>query len=443
MSVFEEYIAFNPLSLLMAGLILLITSLIHRYSQRYMRGDARQTQHQRNILLAGSSMVVMVLSNHLLLFGFFWMLSNILLVRIMRHKGQWQAAASSARLALLTLGIGTVSLWVILALLYNGTGMTQLNGAIEAVTQQNTMLMPMVLLLIVTAICQSALWPAHTWLLSSLNSPTPVSAFMHAGLINGGGYLLVRFSPIMMESPWLMNLLFTLAVASFLIATFWKLIQTDIKRMLACSTMAQMGYMLMQCAVGLFPAAVAHLCWHGLFKANLFLGAGSAINQYQHKHHQASWRHIAIALCVGLAGGILFSLTMGITRQSLSTELLLSLFAGLAIAQLTLTLLRRFSITHALAFSMVATPVAASAYAFSLLLIEHWLQPLALPQPVSLNVLHIAGGTACFAAWLWLNRFDANAPAGERYAKLYMRALNASQPHPATITAIRTHYRFQ
>lgn len=439
----KEYIAINPLSLLMAGLILLITGLIHRYSQRYMRGDTQQAHHQRYILLAGISMTAMVISDHIVAFAFCWALSNLLLIRLMMHKGQWAAAAVSAKLALLGLGLGTVSLWIVLAQLYSTTGIVQLSRAIEIAAQQHAMETVMGVLLIVTAICQSALWPMHKWLLSSLNSPTPVSAFMHAGLINGGGYLLVRFSPIMMESPWLMNLLFALAVASFLIATFWKLIQTDIKRMLACSTMAQMGYMLMQCAAGLFPAAIAHLCWHGLFKANLFLSAGSAINQYQHKHYQASWSHIAIALCYGLAGSVLFGFIMGMTLPSLTTQLLLSLFAGLAIAQLTLTMLRRLRMPTALCVSIVTTPVAALAYGGSLLLIENWLLPMGLPHAMSLNALHIVGGMICFAAWLWINRFDAEAPANTRYARIYMRALNASQPHPRSITAIRTHYRFQ
>jgi len=133
---------------------------------------------------------------------------------------------------------------------------------------------------------QSAIWPFHTWLISSLNSPTPVSAIMHAGLINGGGFLLTRFAGLFVQSTGMLQVIFFLGLLTALIGTLWKLMQHDIKRMLACSTMGQMGFMIAQCGLGLFPAAIAHLCWHGLFKAYLFLSSGSAA-------HEKEWNRIS------------------------------------------------------------------------------------------------------------------------------------------------------
>ena len=102
---------------------------------------------------------------------------------------------------------------------------------------------------------------------------------MHAGLINGGGFLLARFAPMLAIQPPILNLIFIAGITTALLGTLWKLMQSDVKRMLACSTMGQMGFMIAQCGLGLFPAAVAHLSWHGLFKAYLFLSTGSAAKE--------------------------------------------------------------------------------------------------------------------------------------------------------------------
>ena len=206
--------------------------------------------------------------------------------------------------------------------------------SISSITQQaihSPLMLAALLLCIITAMTQSALWPFHRWLTSSLNSPTPVSAIMHAGLVNGGGFLLVRFAPLLSEHNLLLNLIFFLGVISAVLGSLWKLVQSDVKRMLACSTMGQMGFMMIQCGLGLFPAAIAHLIWHGLFKAFLFLSAGSAvISQKVDSQSRTSTLSAFIISCAyGLLGAYSFAWFSDKSFFSMNTTAFLVGFAFL------------------------------------------------------------------------------------------------------------------
>ncbi len=118
------------------------------------------------------------------------------------------------------------------------------------------------------------------WLIESIVAPTPVSAIMHAGLVNAGGIILTRFSPLF-NGGIASIILLLLAGISVLIGTGISLVQVDYKRQLVGSTIAQMGFMLIQCALGAYIATIIHLILHGLFKATLFLQAGSAVQRHE------------------------------------------------------------------------------------------------------------------------------------------------------------------
>ena len=123
----------------------------------------------------------------------------------------------------------------------------------------------------------AAQWPFQRWLLDSVVAPTPVSAVMHAGIVNAGGMMLTRFSPLL-SGDVAQIVLLVLSSISVLIGTGMMLVQVDYKRQLVGSTIAQMGFMLFQCALGAYLAAIIHAVLHGIFKSTLFLQAGSAIH---------------------------------------------------------------------------------------------------------------------------------------------------------------------
>ncbi|HEX2040234.1 MAG TPA: proton-conducting transporter membrane subunit, partial [Acidimicrobiales bacterium] len=137
----------------------------------------------------------------------------------------------------------------------------------------------------------SALVPVHQWLPSTIAAPTPVSALLHAGVVNGAGMLLVRLAPVFGSSAAATHLAFAAGVLTALYATTVMLVRSDVKGNLAWSTAGQMGFMTVQVAIGAFAAAVLHILGHGMYKAALFLGAGSAVTAH-HRHEQRPAPHV-------------------------------------------------------------------------------------------------------------------------------------------------------
>jgi len=288
----------------------------------------------------------------------------------MIHKSSWQAAKSSGLLTAKNYVIGATFLGLALFLLNISTGTSSIQNIGQSSIQSPLITLALVLLLI-SSMTQSSLWPFHRWLVSSLNSPTPVSAIMHAGLINGGFFLLARFAPLFFKMPGFLTLLFVFGIATALLGTLWKLMQSDIKRMLACSTMGQMGFMLAQCGLGLFPAALAHLITHGMFKAYLFLASGSASHE---KRHDISYSltplKLLYSLMCGMLGSFWFALTSGKTWFSGDTTLVLMVIALITSTQFAIPILMlksRFRVLTAL----IGTSCVNIFYGFSVQFISN------------------------------------------------------------------------
>lgn len=431
----------DNLSLIMTALIGLVIVTVSRFSKRYMAGDRYYSRHAGDIFLLGSGVVAMVCADHLLVLLAGWGVSNFFLVRLMVHKREWAAARNSGTLAYKTFGLGFAMLAGAATLLAEQAGTASIRGILAQADSLPSSSLHMPLLLIAgAAMTQSGLWPFHRWLTSSLNSPTPVSALMHAGLVNGGGFLVVRFAPLFLSEPLLLKGLFIAGMATALLGTFWKLLQTDIKRMLACSTMGQMGFMIAQCGMGLFAAAVSHLVWHGLFKAYLFLGSGSVMQEKRRKTPDTASFMLACAL--GVAGAYVFALSAGIGFAFADTGSLMIGVAFMTCAQLCRRVLAMDSLARIPA-ALGAGMVAGGLYGGSLRLIEVALAPLHLWQPQPLDALYAAGFGMIALIWLGMNlNAMARLQHSTAWKRLYMAALNGSQPHPATITTCRNSYRF-
>ena len=134
-------------------------------------------------------------------------------------------------------------------------------------------------LIAISAFARSAQFLLHTWLPYTMSGPTPVSALMHAGIVNAGGFLINRFAPLFLHTDSVLHWIFIVGLITAIVGSVLMLAQNDIKKALGYSTMGQMGFMVMECGVGAFSLAVYHLIAHGLFKGTLFLGAGGVIHQ--------------------------------------------------------------------------------------------------------------------------------------------------------------------
>ncbi len=439
-------LSLNALSLLLCSLALLVSFIVHRFSLRYMDGDRL---FKRFFLLLSAltfSVLLMVLADNLFLFWGSWSVSNVFLVLLMVHKKEWAASRNAGLLAFYTLASGSLCLllaFIILSITYSTSSISTL---IHLPSPTSFSALSFAIgLIVVAALIQSGLFPFHRWLISSLNSPTPVSAFMHAGLVNGGGILIVKFASLMIFYPQLLTVLFILGAVSALLGTVWKLMQHDVKKMLACSTMAQMGFMMMQCGVGLFAAAIAHLCWHGLFKAYLFLSSGSAVKQ---KKSGTSILHTTpMMLITALLGGVVSMISFAfVANKSLSlyeSSAFVLFFAFIAGAQLMLTWVRSHQSTLSVLSGIVLTVFSGLIYGASIQLIQCLIPSISTIQVSQLSIIHWAIMVLFGALWVAFNLGVPKALSQSRFGCwLYMNLFNSSQPSRKTMTSLRNDYKY-
>lgn len=232
---FSWFESLDALALIMILLTAYVGICVMSFASRYLKGDLQYRSFFFYILLLLVSVVIMVGSDDLQVLWVFFCVANLLLVRLMIHKSSWRAARASGILAAKNYLFSAASLLLAFLCFY----FTSEDMQISLLEKQAVS--PGILcglcFLFVAAMAQSAIWPFHRWLLSSLNSPSPVSAIMHAGLVNGGGFLLVRFSPLYLQYSALLDVIFVIGMVTAFLGILWKLMQNDVKRMLACSTM--------------------------------------------------------------------------------------------------------------------------------------------------------------------------------------------------------------
>lgn len=441
---FASLFHLDALAILMTSLALFIGVCVASFAYRYLQGDAHYGLFFLRLLLLMVLISIMVCADHFaILFGA-WCLSNALLVRLMIHKPGWMAARASGRLAARNHGFGAMCLAASLILFYGLSGETSLQSLLHH--HPRSPLIPVaLLLLLLAAMAQSAIWPFHRWLISSANSPTPVSALMHAGLVNGGGFLLARFAPVYLEYPYLLTTLFAIGMVSAFLGTWWKLLQSDVKRMLACSTLGQMGFMMAQCGLGLFPAAVAHLILHGLFKAYLFLGSGSAAQEKRFAmDYPLTCKLFIYAFICGAVGSCSFAWASGQSWLAGDTTLVLMLVALLACSQCALNLLTQPA-RSTFFLALLGTNLFGLAYGISVYSLTLPLKAMGFMQPQALNSVYWIGMLLLLLPWLarlvWHQ--ESRHPAWHTWQlQSYVLALNASQPDSQTITAHRNHYQY-
>ena len=442
---FQTLFHLDTLATIMVALVGTVGAVVMSFASRYMQGDRMCGRFMISIRALIVTLIVMVAADNIVLFAAAWGISKALLVQLMVHKPEWRAARASGGLAARMFTAGFVFLAGGLFLLSRAAGSLSIQEILNSASANDPWATLGLLMLLLAAMTQSAIFPFHRWLISSLNSPTPVSAIMHAGLVNGGGFLLARFAPLLPAQPELLTVIFIIGIITAIIGTLWKLMQHDIKRMLACSTMSQMGFMLVQCGLGLFPAAIAHLCWHGLFKAYLFLSASSAAQEKRLPALPAPGAlTFVLALICGAAGSYTFAWASHKIWFAADSTAVLVAVTFIAAVQLSLAVMQQSPVKNFILAALIPS-FAGALYGASVGEFEDLLAPLNILAPQPLNAFHIAAIALLALGWLAMTFGRAwwQIAAPPRWlSKLYVRALNGSQPHAATITAHRNHYSF-
>ena len=278
---------YDPLSSLMSSVISGISLVVHIYSVRYMADEEGYTRFFVLLGLMTSSLLFMVSAGDLIVLMIAWHLIGVFLYFLLGHDTRNPSSQRYAMWTLITYRFGDLPLVLAAALLFDAYGTWSLVELFKLISEDASVKtiagLPVVeisgLLIAVSAFARSAQFLLHSWLPYTMSGPTPVSALMHAGIVNAGGFLVNRFAPLYMQTHDVLHLMFIVGLITSVIGSMLMLMQSDIKKALGYSTMGQMGFMIMECGVGAFSLAVFHLIAHGLFKGTLFLGAGSVIGE--------------------------------------------------------------------------------------------------------------------------------------------------------------------
>ena len=278
----------DNITVIMLLVVALISTCTHIFSLKYLEGDIRYSRYFAYLGLFTFSMNGIVLSNNLISMYMSWELVGVSSYLLIGHWFEKESAADAAKKAFLTNRVGDIGFFIGIMLIYTAIGSFVFGDIFEGVATgmiSGTTLTLAGVGLFLGAMGKSSQFPLHIWLPDAMEGPTPVSALMHAAtMVAAGVYLTIRIFPLLTPDA----LLIVAYVGGFtaLFASTIAITQNDIKKVLAYSTVSQLGYMILAVGTGVYTAAFFHLLTHAMFKANLFYGSGSVIHSMHHALHK-------------------------------------------------------------------------------------------------------------------------------------------------------------
>ena len=302
-------IRLDPVSCTMFLLVAFVGAIVVQYSRNYLDGDARQGAFIGGLCLTLAAVLLLVLAGNLFQLVLAWMATSLSLHRLLVFYRDRPAAVLAARKKFITARLGDACLLAACVLLASAFGSSDIATilerarALDAAAVRASMQMA-ALLIAGAALLKSAQFPTHGWLPEVMETPTPVSALLHAGIINAGGFLVIRFADVMLLSAPSLHVLAVVGGFTALFGGVVMLTQSSVKGSLAWSTVSQMGFMLLQCGFGAFSIALLHIVAHSLYKAHAFLSSGSVVELSRSAvapREQATSRVWAGAASLGLA----------------------------------------------------------------------------------------------------------------------------------------------
>jgi len=357
----------DSLSMLFFTMIALLGFIIIKYSINYLDGDPRQNIFMGRIAATIASVQLFVLSGNLLILFFAWVLMSLFLHRLLVFYKDRPRAQTAAKKKFIVSRLADIFLLISCTMFYNQIGSGSLAVIFEAVKQGSLNGTPIsfeipTLFLVLAALFKSAQFPFHGWLVEVMETPTPVSALLHAGVLNAGPFVIMRFALVLNETEIASSILLFMGGLTALFASIVFMTQSSIKTALGYSSIAHMGFSFFICGTGAYSAAVLHIVAHSFYKGHSFLSSGSSIDMIRSKRISTPQRlgnplliilgviltfgiYVAIAVLFGinpredfslLAVGlvIVMSLTLMLTpildsKRSSSTLLVSSLLVGI------------------------------------------------------------------------------------------------------------------
>lgn len=334
----------DSVSMIMSGLIALLGFIILKFSNNYLDGDPRQGAFLGRLAATIASVQLLVLSGNLGILLISWILTSISLHRLLVFYSDRPRAQIAAKKKFILARMGDVTLFLAILLLYRQFGTGNLEEIFTVLKSQTTTDTSLSLewaglFLVITALLKSAQFPTHGWLIEVMETPTPVSAMLHAGLLNAGPFLIIRLSFIIEANAFAGIVLMVVGGLTALLASVIYLTQTSVKTALGYSSMAHMGFSLMVCGLGAFPPAMLHLIAHSFYKAHSFLSSGTVIDLIRGSRMEQRPRSVRpgkvmLGTAMALVLYIGFAMIWGIDPQSELSLLLLGAIIILGLSRI-------------------------------------------------------------------------------------------------------------
>ena len=425
----------NSVTVIMLLLVSFVGAIVSRYARNYLDGDPNQGRFHKWLTLTLASILTLIVSGNLLMFSLAWISTSLCLHELLMFYRERPTAVLSAHKKFIASRIGDISL--LMAIFLIGSTLHTLEfDEIFARMSTLTGAMPesleaAALLIVISAALKSAQFPLHGWLIQVMEAPTPVSALLHAGIVNAGAFLILRMSPIMSHSSLALIVLATIGLVTLTLASLVMLTQTSIKVSLAWSTTAQMGFMLLECGLGLYSLAMMHLVAHSLYKAHAFLASGSGVDTFRAPiiRHATSgfplgqWLFaLSASSLVTLGTGTLF----GMNWQQQPALMTSGAIVIIAVTQLLLQITTRVGNTSAMTRGMGISALVCTSYFALHALFERALlgSVVPLPNPTShaQSVLLVLTMTA-FISLLLMQQY-LKSSRSSLHERLYLHLYN-------------------
>ncbi|WP_343709300.1 proton-conducting transporter membrane subunit [Mycobacterium sp.] len=436
-------VSVDRLTVVLLLLVYVIGTVAQAFAVRYLHGDPRAGWFSVSACLLTAVTGAMVTSTTLVGMAACWTVGGVALCLLLSTYSHVPAARLGVTRTVTALVIGDFALWGAVAMVTARVGTVELRELGAALQGQSAVFIgAAAALVVVAALSRSAQIPFHRWLPATLAAPTPVSALLHAGVVNGGGMLLVRNGFLVGQSGFAMVLAAVAGGLTAVYGTAAMLAKPDVKGALVYSTTAQMGFMMLTCGVGLYGAAVFHLVAHGMYKATLFLNSGAAVARRAHASRWAPAPEITARTRFGLLAAALLLPALALTAALLivpqsaaehGSGAVLLVFGWATAAAATAGWLRRRHSPFAL-ITVSATLVAAAA-GYRVLVagftgfIDPALPPTTAPQVAVWAVVIAAVALAVLAV---LRKTPTGGRVGSLHRSVYVAALSAghvSVPH--------------
>lgn len=286
---FGGLVIYNELSAILVPYVAILGLVVRKYATKYMWDEMGYKRFFILLNFIFSSIYLLVMSHNLIVLALAWQLLSIALYMLVSFSVGSNTAVKNARWTMYIHKGADLVFLIAIILTYKTFGSLDLAAlsekwlAMSHSAVDNPMIFVIGLLFLIAAMMKSAIMPFHIWLPYTSEAPTPVSAVMHAGVVNVGGILLNKLAYLLLLTPAVLNIAFIVGLFTAIVASLIMLVVSDIKRSLGYSTVGQMGYMIMEVGLGAFSLAIYHLIVHGIFKATLFLESGGLIRLARHE----------------------------------------------------------------------------------------------------------------------------------------------------------------